>query len=503
VAYPIPSITRMTFSDDFKSFSNSPDGSNATWMTSYPYGGDAARTLAGNNEQQYYSDSSVGANPFSVSNGVLSITASPGSNPAGLPYNSGVITTDNSFSQTYGYFETRAELPAGQGLWPAFWMLPSSIVYSSELDIFEVLEARPSNVISTLHGWYGDTWAQNASYYNGGDTSTGFHTYGVDWEPDTTTFYMDGNAMASAPTPTSMNDPMFMILNLAVGGNGSWSGPPDASTVFPATMQIDYVHAYATAGTKFVGGPAAINSGTSAPATSTPATSTVTPTGPDTLVLSVSEDAWKGDAQFTVSVDGVSTGVTYTATASHGAGATQAITINGNWGASAKAVSVNFVNDAYGGSGSTDRNFYIDSVNYDGRQISDSTAPLYSNGTRTFALAATSPSIIVLHTAEDAYLGDAQFNVAIDGNPVGGTLTETASNASGASTAVTLNAALTSGWHDLALSFLNDAYGGPGAGLDRNLYLKGAEINGVSIPSASVALYSNNTGHVSFFVPQT
>src|SRR5579871_6822795 len=98
-------------------------------MTTYPYDGESARTLPGNKEAEYYSDPSVGENPFSLSGGVLHIAAKPaaaGSNPYGLPYDSGLITTYKSFSQLYGYFEVRAELPAGTGLWPAFWLLPSS-----------------------------------------------------------------------------------------------------------------------------------------------------------------------------------------------------------------------------------------------------------------------------------------------------------------------------------------------------------------------------------------
>jgi beta-glucanase (GH16 family) len=83
----------------------------------------------------------VGVDPFSGSNAVLTVSATPaapGSNPYNLPYDSGLITTYTSFHQLYGYFEVRAELPAGAGSWPAFWMLPASNQYTSELDVFEV-----------------------------------------------------------------------------------------------------------------------------------------------------------------------------------------------------------------------------------------------------------------------------------------------------------------------------------------------------------------------------
>ncbi len=122
--YPIPTSTMsLTFDDEFNSFVSSPNGS-AGWMTSWPYGGVNSRAFPGGQDNAYYSDSSIGYNPFKVVNGVLDITAitaaAAGGNPDNLPYDSGVITTYKSLSQLYGYFEIRAELPAGQGLWPAF-----------------------------------------------------------------------------------------------------------------------------------------------------------------------------------------------------------------------------------------------------------------------------------------------------------------------------------------------------------------------------------------------
>ena len=251
----------LTFDDEFNSFVSSPNGS-AGWMTAYPFGGENARTLVPNHEAEYYSDPSVGENPFSVSNGVLSITATPaaaGSNPYGLPYDSGVATTYKSFAQLYGYFEVKAELPAGPGLWPAFWLLPADNVNTAELDVFEVLGNAAATIYETTHG--SNTDGSNAGQQqiiNGTNTSTGFHTYGVDWEPNTITFYIDGQAVATDPTPASMDKPMYMLLDLAVGGTGSWPGATNSSTQFPAAMQIDYVRAYATANTVDVSGTDAL-----------------------------------------------------------------------------------------------------------------------------------------------------------------------------------------------------------------------------------------------------
>ena len=251
----------LTFDNEFNTFTSSTNGSTG-WMTTYPYGGESDYTEVNNKEAEYYSSPSLGENPFSLNNGVLTISATPaaaGSNPYGLPYDSGLITTYKSFSQLYGYFEVSAELPAGQGLWPAFWMLPANNTDVAELDIFEVLGSNPSKLYATTHGTNNNgSSGYESQALNVANTSTGFHTYGVDWEPNTVTFYMDGQVIATAPTPASMDLPMYMLLNLAVGGAGSWPGAPNSSTAFPAGMEINYVRAYASPNTTIVTGSAAL-----------------------------------------------------------------------------------------------------------------------------------------------------------------------------------------------------------------------------------------------------
>lgn len=259
-----PALLRATFEDEFNSFTSSGNGS-VGWMTSYPFYGQAARNLYPNGEAEYLSDAGSKYDPFSLNNGVLTITASAvpaGANPYNLPYNSGTITTNKSFAQTYGYFEVRAKLPAGQGLWPAFWMLPADDTKSTtaELDIFEVLGSNPSTLYAATHSTATGTNVAAQQAIAVADTSTDFHTYGVDWEPTTITYYMDGRAIASTPTPANMNKPMYMLLDLAVGGQGSWSGKP-ASGFTSASMQVDYVRAYATANTVGIRGPAALAAG--------------------------------------------------------------------------------------------------------------------------------------------------------------------------------------------------------------------------------------------------
>ncbi len=513
---PIPT-TALTFDNEFNTFSASPSGAGTTWATTYPYGGEAARTLAGNNEAQFYSDPSVGENPFSLAGGVLSITATPaaaGSNPYGLPYDSGAITTANSFSQTYGYFEVRAELPSQQGLWPAFWMLPASINYTSELDMFEQVNNQPTTLYSTVHGATNGTWSSDSQALTVPNTASGYHTYGVDWEPTTTTFYVDDKVIGTAPTPGSMNDPMFMILNLAVGGKGSWPGQPDATTTFPAAMKIDYVRAYATAGTTQFGGTAAIPTGAPQPVLpsdpGTPIPPTTSPvalplvsigSGPDTLALQVSEDAWQGDAQFTVSVDGVQTGGTQTATASHGAGQMKEFDVKGAFAPGTHTASVNFLNDAYGGSASTDRNLYVTGAKVDGSAVPGGSLTEMSSGAQSFAFtgaaapAAPATDTLKLSLSEDAWQGDAQFNVTIDGKTVGGPLAVTALHSQGKSQTFTFTGQWGAGVHDVGVQFINDAYGGTPM-TDRNLYVNGVTLDGQASAAPPASLYSNGTAHI-------
>ena len=235
------STLTSTFDDEFNTFSASSDGSSGLWQTSL---GGNNRTLSGNGEQEYYSDSSVGTNPFSDQNGVLNITAAPGTNALGLPYVSGAINTKNSFSQLYGYFEIDAKLPAGQGLWPAFWLLPASGAWPPELDIFEVLGSNPNTLYFSTHS---SVQATQGTTLNVANVSSGFNLYGVMWGPQTVDLYINNVEVASMPTPADMNVPMYMTANLAVGGY--WPGSPNSSTPFPATMQINYVRAFAYPGT--------------------------------------------------------------------------------------------------------------------------------------------------------------------------------------------------------------------------------------------------------------
>jgi len=185
---------------------------------------------------------SYGPEALSVSGGMLRITAQSRSGQDHA-YTSGIITTLGTFAQQYGYFEMRANLPQGQGLWPAFWLLHTGPLPWTEIDVFELLGNDPQTVYLSNH-WRDDANQHQfvTRHFSGPDFSVGFHTFAVNWTPARLSWYVDGTERAQ----TSDNipaEPMSLLANLAVGG--VWPGYPDATTHFPAYMDIDYIRVYA------------------------------------------------------------------------------------------------------------------------------------------------------------------------------------------------------------------------------------------------------------------
>ena len=229
----------QVFGDEFNTF-NWYDGTSGTWRTIFK-GGLGGRSLTTNGELQIYTDPGFGPNPFTVNNGILTITATD-TDPAlvaqlgNYHYTSGLITSKFSHSQLYGVFEIRAQLPAVQGAWPAFWMIPTDGSSPTELDIFEQFGATPSVFSTTEHHVGSAAVGQNTF---AGDTTSGFHTYSVDWEPDFITWYFDGVQVFKRATPADFHVPMYVLANLAVGG----AFAPVQGVPFNAQMQIDYIHA--------------------------------------------------------------------------------------------------------------------------------------------------------------------------------------------------------------------------------------------------------------------
>ena len=214
----------------------------------YNIGGDGW----GNQELQYYTDSPT--NSFQTQ-GYLFIEAKEeqiGNNN----YTSARLLSKDKFDTRYGRVDIRARLPKGQGLWPALWMLGSNFdtvgwPRCGEIDIMELIGSQPNLVHGTCHyladSGVNDKNGGNKLLTGGGDFSDEFHVFSIVWREDYIEWRMDGQKFHSV-TPDDINgdwpynNDFFFILNVAVGGE--WPGSPDASTVFPQQMLIDYIRLY-------------------------------------------------------------------------------------------------------------------------------------------------------------------------------------------------------------------------------------------------------------------
>ncbi|MET7612411.1 RICIN domain-containing protein [Streptomyces seoulensis] len=241
-----PAVAAATFSDSFDGPAGSAvDGSKWTLET-----GDNVN----NHERQYYTSGTK--NAALDGQGHLVITAKR-ENPANYQcwygscqYTSARLNTSGKFNAQYGHVEARMKIPRGQGMWPAFWMLGTPVNWpdSGEIDVMENVGFEPSTVHGTIHGpGYSGSGGIGAGYSlpNGQAFADAFHTYAVDWAPDSITWTVDGNVYQRR-TPADLggktwvfNKPFFLILNLAVGGY--WPGDPDGSTQFPAQLVVDSV----------------------------------------------------------------------------------------------------------------------------------------------------------------------------------------------------------------------------------------------------------------------
>jgi beta-glucanase (GH16 family) len=222
------------------------------------------RTLAANRERQLYFDPAylgLGVDPFRVHDGMVTITAqtmAPAvkqavqAELAGLPghrdnpvlrelsYSSGLLTTRGLFVQKFGYFEARLRYSGGKGIWPGFWLLREDSRWPPEIDIVEALGHDPSTIYSSVHSSLEPKDVTRKIAFQGSPAE--FHRYGAMWLPDRIDYYVDGEKTASIAAPADLDRPMYLLLNLAVGGR--WPGNPDSGTRFPAAMDIDWVRTW-------------------------------------------------------------------------------------------------------------------------------------------------------------------------------------------------------------------------------------------------------------------
>ncbi|AUP79421.1 glycoside hydrolase family 16 protein [Flavivirga eckloniae] len=241
----VATFTELVMADEFDT-----DGAPNSTIWGFDIG--TGQNGWGNNELQYYTDRSENV---TVQNGVLIITAKEEAFN-GASYTSARLLTKGKFEQTYGRFEARIRLPYGKGLWPAFWLLGDDSNGTEvwpqigEIDIMEYVGSEPTIMFGTVHGpGYSGGQSIGKPYQLENDRfDTGFHIFGIEWGPDYINYYVD-DILYNQITPDDVpgewvfnRGPFYIILNVAVGGQ--LPGAPNAETVFPQTMLVDYVRVY-------------------------------------------------------------------------------------------------------------------------------------------------------------------------------------------------------------------------------------------------------------------
>ena len=242
---PLPAPTlnlegwRVTFDENFDgpALDVSARGPGTRWIAHTPYGGDFGDAR--------FADPVPGF-PFVVSNGVLRIEARKvdGKWRAGLL--SSVDRNGDGFSQVGGYFEMRAKFPRGPGTWPAFWLLgvpklKDKSVTQIEIDVVEQYGVHPNALHTTVHLWGpGDRHTADGEPFIVEGMADGFHRYGVRVDEREIVFYFDGVELRRMPAPPEAHVPLYLLVDLALGG-----GWPIVDTPDPSVMEVDYVRAWA------------------------------------------------------------------------------------------------------------------------------------------------------------------------------------------------------------------------------------------------------------------
>jgi len=226
---------------------------NLVWSDEFNYLGLPDNTkwvhevgLIRNQELQYYTNKRL--ENCKVVNGSLLIIGKK-ELYKGSDYTSACITTEKKYNFKYGKVEARIKLPRGQGMWPAFWMLGQNISQvgwpqCGEVDIMEQINDEGKNH-GTMH------WDNNGHKKYGSTVPCDvqqYHVYSIEWTENAIKWFLDGTKFWEGNIKDSINStgefhkPFYLMLNLAIGG--SWPGSPDATTLFPDTMSVDYVRVY-------------------------------------------------------------------------------------------------------------------------------------------------------------------------------------------------------------------------------------------------------------------
>jgi len=233
-----PSSWSISFQEEFDGrLDVSSWGPGTRWIAHTPWNGDFGA--------QVFADPRPGF-PFVLKDGQLRIEARRLGD--GKWYSGLLASVDSSnvgFSQKYGYFEVRAKLPKGPGLWTAFWLMGvDSNAYSAEIDVFEHYGDRPGSFMSTVHEWNRADVAKSESFSGrvhvpSGSLYSVYNTFGVFIDEDWIKIYLNRKLVWRTPTPPSHRQPMYVLLNLALEPDFPLNRTPN-----PSYMWVDYVRVW-------------------------------------------------------------------------------------------------------------------------------------------------------------------------------------------------------------------------------------------------------------------
>jgi hypothetical protein len=181
----------------------------------------------------------------------VALTATPQASD-GFPYTSGYISTQGQYSFNYGLIDYRAIMPPGQGLWSGLWLdQPDASNPWGEIDVQEMLLNNTDTIYGSAHGWAPSDWGETQSTIMSANATTGYHDYQLAWQPGLLTWAVDGIAYAQYSEneaiahgyPWVFDDGtgFYIIASLTVGAADEWPGAPNATTTFPATMQVQSI----------------------------------------------------------------------------------------------------------------------------------------------------------------------------------------------------------------------------------------------------------------------
>ena len=191
---------------------------------------------------QSYRDEAIVVNDGNLE---LQIINKPYSN---RPYVAGAVTTQGIFAQKYGYFEVRAKMAKGHGLWPAFWLMPETGSWTSEIDIFEFIGNSHGVHNAFHHDWRAQNQNGSTTTVTDRDLSKTFNTYALQWSPHRIQYLMNGKVIHQI-TDTAViakaDKPMFVMLNTALASQHTgWISNVNATTDFSETFTVDYVRVF-------------------------------------------------------------------------------------------------------------------------------------------------------------------------------------------------------------------------------------------------------------------